>query len=382
MKSDDELRRTKITLIGVIFSVAGIALIVLGKWLISNNLHAWTWLHNIPFSELGATLFGIGVVSTAYDYYTRKDEEENAVRRLRETLKQEAPVMRDAVIEGFAFQTEDLRRVATPELLDQLAENSLGLRFGDATFAREVYGDIRDQAIKAAERWYDARVNISLGIPRGSASGATPLFDVVVRWEYTVIPKHRFRRFVAVSDRRRYDELAAEAGDTSVWFKAATGRQRATSRRAFNLVQFTVGDRECPIQRHEDETSQTYVADLGEQAVSDGRPVVVSFTYRTQTSQTGHVLHFDIDRPTRGLDVEITYDDCGIDRLRVFDFVSKGQGARVSAEPDGTGKVLRFGYDGWLFPRAGLVFVWRLERERAAAMASNDHDKTHHAIAA
>ena len=57
-----------------------------------------------------------------------------------------------------------MARVATPELLDDLATTSLGLRFGDAAFGREVYGDIRHQAIAAEERWYDARVDATLAI--------------------------------------------------------------------------------------------------------------------------------------------------------------------------------------------------------------------------
>lgn len=55
--------------------------------------------------------------------------------------------MRDAVIEGFRFHNGDRERIATPQPLDELAENSLGLRFGDAQFGREVYADIRYQVM-------------------------------------------------------------------------------------------------------------------------------------------------------------------------------------------------------------------------------------------
>ena len=46
--------------------------------------------------------------------------------------------MRDAVVEGFAIHPEDLKRVATPELLDDIAANVMALRLGDEQFAREV----------------------------------------------------------------------------------------------------------------------------------------------------------------------------------------------------------------------------------------------------
>ena len=67
-----------------------------------------------------------------------------------------------AVVAGFAIHPEDLRRGATPELLDDIAVNVTALRLGDEQLAREIYRDIRDQAIRAAERWYDVAVRVRL----------------------------------------------------------------------------------------------------------------------------------------------------------------------------------------------------------------------------
>ncbi|MBB1557996.1 hypothetical protein HG437_001240 [Candidatus Saccharibacteria bacterium] len=44
--------------------------------------------------------------------------------------------LRDAVIEAFRFDRQDVARIATPALLDDLARTSLGLRFGDPAFGR------------------------------------------------------------------------------------------------------------------------------------------------------------------------------------------------------------------------------------------------------
>ena len=52
--------------------------------------------------------------------------------------------------------------MATPELLEDIAANVMALRLGDEQFAREIYADIRDQAIRAAERWYDVAVRVRL----------------------------------------------------------------------------------------------------------------------------------------------------------------------------------------------------------------------------
>lgn len=144
------------------------------------------------------------MVGTAYDYYTARDAEANAKRRLRETLKEEAPVMRDAVIEGFAVKPEDLKRVATPELLDDLATNAMALRLGDEQFAREIYADVRDQAIRAPERWHDVDVSIRLSTAVERSTSGTPLFDVTVQWQYTTTLRHGLRKFACVSDRDEY----------------------------------------------------------------------------------------------------------------------------------------------------------------------------------
>jgi hypothetical protein avisC_04866 len=74
------------------------------------------------------------------------------------------------------------------------------------------------------------------------------------------------------------------------------------------------------------------------------------------------VVHLDIDRPTRGLDVELRYDPEQVGQMRILDFASIGEGGRLTQVPDAP--TLRYRYDGWLFPRAGMVFVWTLPDEQ------------------
>ena len=210
------LRKTKAAFLAVVLTLAGVLLIMLNGWLSGLNLGDWAWLHALPLGELGGTLFGAGLLGTLFEYSFRKDQEAATTRQFHQIIHDEAPAMRDAVIEGFRFNTDDLERIATPKLLDELAVNSLGMRFGDTAFGREVYGDIKHQAITAEERWYDARVDATLGIPRVRGVTPNPFFDLLVRWEYTVVPKHRFRKFAVVSDRQRYDQMVAERGETSV----------------------------------------------------------------------------------------------------------------------------------------------------------------------
>lgn len=358
------LRKTKAALLATVLTLAGVLLIMLNGWLSGLNLDDWSWLHALPLGELGGTLFGAGLLGTLFEYSFRKDQEAAATRQFRQIIHDEAPAMRDAVIEGFRFDTEDLRRIATPKLLDELAVNSLGMRFGDAAFGREVYGDIKHQAITAEERWYDARVDATLGIPRVRSIAPNPFFDLLVRWEYTVVPKHRFRKFAVVSDRQRYDQMVAERGETSVWFKPAGTKLGVTDLDNFALIEFAVDGEPLKITRTTDEHGQVYTVDVGEAVVEAEQPVVMSFTYRSRLRRDGHMVHFDVDRPTKGFELELNYQDAGIAKMKLVDFISSTRRARVSEAPDVAGvKKYTMSYDGWVLPRAGVAFVWILEDE-------------------
>ena len=358
------LRRVKAALLAVSLTLTGVLLIMLNGWLSGLSLGDWSWLHALPLGELGGTLFGAGLLGTLFEYSFRKDQEAATTRQFRQIIHDEAPAMRDAVIEGFRFNTDDLERIATPKLLDELAVNSLGMRFGDTAFGREVYGDIKHQAITAEERWYDARVDATLGIPRVRSNAPNPFFDLLVRWKYTVVPKHRFRKFAVVSDRQRYDQMVAERGETSVWFKPAGTKLDVTDLDNFALIEFAVDGEPLKITRTIDEHGQVYTVDVGEAVVEAEQPVVMSFTYRSRLRRDGHMVHFDVDRPTKGFELELNYQDAGIAKMKLVDFISSTRRARVSEAPDVAGvKKYTMSYDGWVLPRAGVAFVWILEDE-------------------
>lgn len=191
-----------------------------------------------------------------------------------------------------------------------------------------------------------------------------PFFDLLVRWEYTVVPKHRFRKFAVVSDRQRYDQMVAERGETSVWFKPSGTGLDVTDEASFALVEFSVNGSSVSIERTADTHSQIYTVDIGEDIVTAQQPVVMSFTYRSRLRRDGHMVHFDVDRPTKGFELELNYQDAGIAKMKLVDFISSTRRARVSEAPDVAGvKKYTMSYDGWVLPRAGVAFVWILEDE-------------------
>ena len=336
---------------------------MLNAWLTPLQLGSWQWLHALPLGELGGTLFGAGLLSTFFEYTFRRDQEAHTLARFRQIIREEAPAMRDAVVEGFAIHPEDLKRVATPELLDDIAANVMALRLGDEQFAREIYRDIRDQAIRAAERWYDVAVRVRLSTAVERSTAGTPLLDVTVEWEYTTVPCSATRRFACVSDQDEYNELRQDVPATSTWFMAPRPGMDARSQEAYELLELTVDGRPQPIRRSTRATGQTYSVDLDEDARS-GKPVRIRQVFRTITPQWSHRLYFAVRQPTRGWSLRLDYTDTNIGDMRVNDTVATAPAARIVRSPEAVpGKVIALESAGWLMPGSGVAFTWTLNEE-------------------
>lgn len=155
------LYRTKLALLATLLLFCGLALLVLGHWALREQ--GWHWLANWPIVDIGSALFTTGLLGVALQYFDAQDSEARATQRLERVLAAAAPAMRDAVIDGFAFEPDDLARVATAETLDKIITNGLAIRLGDTSFAEETYRDLRQQAIGIPERLHDARTTISSG---------------------------------------------------------------------------------------------------------------------------------------------------------------------------------------------------------------------------
>lgn len=357
------LRRLKAALLAVSLTLAGILLMMLNAWLAPLQLGSWQWLHALPLGELGGTLFGAGLLSTFFEYTFRRDQEAHTLARFRQIIREEAPAMRDAVVEGFAIHPEDLKRVATPELLDDIAANVMALRLGDEQFAREIYRDIRDQAIRAAERWYNVAVRVRLSTAVERSTAGTPLLDVTVEWEYTTVPCSATRRFACVSDQAEYNELLADTPATAAWLLQNRPGVDAASQSSYELLELTVDGRSQTIRRSTRKTGQTYSVSLDEDAVQ-GQPVRIRQVIRTVVPQWGHRLFFEVAQPTRDLSVHLDYSDTTIADLRVSDTVATAQSARVTRMPDAVpGKAVTVEASGWLMPHSGFAFTWALQDE-------------------
>jgi hypothetical protein len=359
------LYHTKLQFLATACTVAGIALLLLARW--AEQLRGWEWLRVLPIIDLGSAFFTAGLIVIAFEYIDREDGEIRAIQRLRQVLGEQAPAMRDAVIDGFAFKPDDLTRVASPETLDRIARNSLAIQLGDRALAEEVYADVRQQVIGAKERWHGLDVSVSLSPwEQGPVAGSSAMFVATVRCEYQVVPGSPVMRFACVSDLAEYRELSRDPSVTAVWYFEPVRGLDGAAADAFELAQFAVDGHTRPIRRTARAGTQIYTVSLGKQAGSSSRAVKLSYIYRTLVQQNGHLLYVDITKPTKGLRVELWYGDCGIKYVNVLDMIASSTQARVARTPDTVPTPsVAVGFDGWVFPRSGVAFVWVLEDELA-----------------
>lgn len=358
----DQLYKTKLQLIAVLAVVGGIAGLLLAHW--STTAATPSWLAALPISELGSTLFTFGLLAILFEHLDRKHGDERAEQRVREAVRHEAPAIRDAVLDSFAFNADALKGVASNDTLDRIAANALGLRLGDQALAHDIYTDVRTQVIRAPERWHDVTATIDLTPwSAGPATGHGSMFVATLRWEYRVIPASPTLRFACVSNPTEYRELLRDQATTATWYYDRSASIDAASREAFELVQLTVNGKARTIRRTERSGAQFSTASLGPKAMT-GQPVTVVYTYRVLVQRHGHVLYLDSPRPIKGLKVQFNYADAGIRRVTTLDFIASAETARVEDAPGSVpGRSVSIGFDGWVFPRSGIASVWVLEGE-------------------
>jgi hypothetical protein len=359
-----QLYQTKLRLAGLLTAIAGVGLLFAAKAVATHP--AWSWLLGWPTSELGTTLLSAGIIAVIFEYYARNESEALAAERFRKVIRQEAPAIRDAVLDSLAFNPTTLKEVASPETLDRITTNALGLRLGDQTLAHDVYTDLRNQVIRAPERWHDVDVSVTLSPwEKGPGTGRGSMFVATIRWEYRVTPASNTMRFACTSDQAEYDDLLRDPTVTGPWYTGRGGDLDATSTDVFELVQFTVNGTAAKIRRTTRQGTQLYTAYLGPE-VNAGSEITVVYTERVLVQRHGHVLFLDLPRPAKGLHVQLHYAGADIRRVNTLNYFAGAEPARVDQAPsDSPAKTIDVAFDGWIFPRSGVAFVWVLAHEVA-----------------
>ncbi|MBZ5735142.1 hypothetical protein K8Z61_11615 [Nocardioides sp. TRM66260-LWL] len=307
-------------------------------------------------------MFGI-----AWDFADARDKEMREDERIRRLLSESAPAFRDAVVAGFTDSPENMRGVATDATLDQLIANALSLRLGDDRFAQEVYEDIRDQAVRTPERWYDVEVKVRLSSGDRDHRADVSRLGILVSWEYTVVPSRSVQRFACTGDLDEFHELVTDVPGTSTWLMTPRPGFDPSDPSSFELLAFSVDGEERPVRRLQRKSGQTYSVSIGDDIVREQRPVRVRHTYRTIADPANHRLFLAIAQPARGVSVQVDYSSADISRMSVTDMVPTSRRPYVSQLPaQADGRELTIDIPGWIQAGTGFTFVWTLAAEETS----------------
>lgn len=367
------LYKTRLTLLAVLLTVAGLGLLFLAHWA-ANEPH-WSWLRNLPVSDIGSGLFTTGLLAVAWQYFTQQVADDHTMQLFRHVLKEEAPDIRDAVIQGLAVTPDDLARVASPATIDQIVRNTLAFQLGDEDLAADVYADLRQQVIQSPERRHNYTIAVDLAPwDESSRADAPAMFVATVHCEYRVVPTNPIMRFACVSGQEAYHDLLPDATAALVWYFKPIGDLNGGSEEAFELVQFSVDGKPRTIRRTKQARGQTYVVNLSSKREEAGKPaslspreVTISYTYRVLVRRQGHLLYLNIESLTKGLKVTFRYGGCGIREVNTLKFIASAEPARLFQTPPSVPTPsVEIGFDGWVLPRSGVAFVWTLEQETAS----------------
>lgn len=356
------LYKTKLTLLAVICVATGASLLVLTSW--TEPLLDWSWLRRLPAAEFGSGLLFTGVVAIFFQFWGWKDAQEHSRQEQERLIQNGAPAFVDAVVDALAFRPESLTNVASSETLDRIIRNCLGLRLGDQQLAHDVYADLRQQVVRARSRNYDAQVSVALAPwNEGPPSLDGEMFTATIRWQYEVESLSSVMRFSCVSDEDEYRRLLQDPTSTTTWyFKPAAGLNGG-SPDAFELVQFAIDGVEQKARRTARAGTQVYTVHIDSATEQQGERHKVSYSFRALVRRRGHVLHLDIARPTKGLNVEFFYGGCGIQSVRVLDYIASAKQPHIaSLPPSAPTPSVSLSFDGWVWPKGGFGFVWSIRR--------------------
>ncbi|MCK2241236.1 MULTISPECIES: hypothetical protein [unclassified Crossiella] len=353
-----QLHRTKLALIAILLTVTGMGLLFLSK------LEPIKQLYWFPVEEFGQTLMGTGLVSTLLIYFDYRDYIERLIQLLEALLAQQVPAIKQSVIDGFAAAPREFSRTATPDALDEMIESSLAVRLKNPPLAADLTQKFRRQVEHSTVTSSDTRVSIVLTPwTEGPAHGLGAMFVAEFTWEHYISALPTEENFWCVSDRTTRQQATRDPANAGVWLLDPTSGISAASPEAFELVRYAVNGTAQKIVVVRGDSQQFHSVTLDHNHTRGERGFHLSYKYRALLQQHGH-LYLALTKTSDGLQVNLTHQDCDIAHIRVADYVSSLNPARVYTSPAGARiPEVSVGCDGWVYPGSGVTFTWALKRE-------------------
>lgn len=359
------LYKTKLAWVTAAIAVVGLGILVLGirssKW----TAHRWDWLHNVPLDVLGSTLLSTGLVIVLFEYLGHKELEDRAISRLRRVLPEQEAILRKAILDGFAFDPASIAAIASDEAIDAAVRNCLAIRLQDPELAREVYKDVRQQVVKASERWRDLQIVITLGKANlGPAKGRGSMFRASLKWRFRTTLVFDQLTFACVDEMAMYRELLGQATTRQVWYFERIGDLTAEHPSVFNVSGASVEGQRLDVQTEVRDGGRRFTVTGPALTENLGKEVLLEYSYEVLVQRNSHLIVIDVAQPSKSVTASLLYGDCGIRFVNVLDFFAGPAQARIGrSSRDAPIQSVEASFDGWVFPKSGVAFVWILEDE-------------------
>jgi hypothetical protein len=160
-----------------------------------------------------------------------------------------------------------------------------------------------------------------------------------------------------------FQALSRDPTVAETWYFKPTEELDGASAEAFDLLQVTVDGAARQNRRTTRRGMQLFTVELGDVR---GHDVAISYTYRTLVRQRGHLLRIEPAQPTKSFSVRLNYAGCGLRFVNVLDYIAGARVARIEElPPTDPAPSVQVSYDGWIFPKSAVAFVWGLDQEVA-----------------
>lgn len=357
--------RTKLAWVTVAVATVGVGILVLGIVSSDWKAHRWSWIHDVPLESIGSTFLSTALVIVLFEYLGHNELEDRAIARLRHVLPEQEAVLRKAILDGFAFDPTSISSIASDQAIDAAVTNCLAIRLKDPEIASEVYHDVRQQVVKASERWHDVQVQITLGkADIGPEHGSGSMFRASLKWRFRTKVSVSELNFACVGDISMYRKLLGDAVFRQVWYFESVGNLTAKSPDVFRVSGASVNGHSLHIEERSLDGSRCFSATGVALSESRDQEVLVEYSYDVLVQRNSHLVVVDIAQPSKSVTASLMYADCGIKYVNVLDFFAGPSPARISRSSNTVPiHSVDASFDGWVFPKSGVAFVWVLEEE-------------------
>jgi hypothetical protein len=367
----------KIWLVLVLLLLFTLIFYVIDAW-VKLNRGLWVGFSLIPWQSLAGVTLGSALVAFAYEWFIRKEADE----KLTQILERHSETQNSALEEHFDAQmqalgneiprallanTDIMKHVLSPERVDEVIQESLGVRLKDERMAKEAYDSLLSQLFIYKERRSEYRTKIYLAPLRNDQYSNDAIMKyyegyIDVRYD-TVLQKDSFL-FTCVSSMDAYNDLLRDPTWELRWEAELTRDFPRLDESLFEVESVSVGGVELNINREISEKRYVITADHSSLRSMQGNRVKVLYRYKVKIQKRGHLLMVHIPVPTENVVIDFDYADTDIRYVNVLDFfISRNKPAIAHIPSNKKPHRIEVEVNEWVFPKGGVVFAWVLRSE-------------------